>query len=277
MTRTPGVGGQERRGCRSRPWHSNLIRLTVVFGGLPLPIVLYENWGDSRARAILSMAVGLYAIWCVGATWLIWRWRDAVRERFLRAPGNPWLKFFLLCLALVLLEEAVTTTMTNLAPVFGSEVGVAYITGSANYLEVVLWHSVVAIFPGFIAWALLVRWVAVHPNTAYLVYGLQGVMGEVMYDGPHQAAAFAFWIAVYGPILYLPTYCVYGLGARRRPRLGHFAAVFALSIVLTIPSVQFVFRFRPPDAGFPEVLERTTRPRGTPEPGSDGAGALPNL
>lgn len=235
-----------------------------------MPIVLYENWSDSRARAIMAMAIGLYLIWCVGAGLLIWRFRDRVRDLFHRVPGNPWLKFFFLCLILVLLEEVVTTTMTNLAPVFGSQVGVAFITGSANYFEVVLWHSVVAIFPGFIAWAFLVRWVAVHPNTAYLVYGLQGVMGEVMYDGPHQAAAFAFWIAVYGPILYLPAYCVYGLGDRRRPRFRHFAAVFAASIVLTVPSVQFVFRFRPPDAGFPEILERTAQPRATLEFGAEG-------
>lgn len=261
-----------RPGCRGRPWHSNLIRALIVWAGLPLPLVLVANWGDSRSRAIVAMAIGLYLIWCVGATWAIWRWRDAAREGFRRLPGSPWVKFFSLCLLLVLVEEVVTTTMTNLAPLFGSRVGEAYITGSANYFEVVVWHSVVAIFPAFVAWAFLVRWVAVHPNTAYLVYGVQGLLGEVMFDGPNQLPAFAFWIAVYGPILYLPAYCVYGLGCRQRPRVGHFLAVIAASVVLTIPSVLLVFRFQPADAGFPEVLGRTTNLQSVRDGGESGAG-----
>ena len=41
--------------------------------------------------------------------------------------GLPWL----------LLEEAITTLMTNCAPFLGVSIGQAYITASANYFDVV--------------------------------------------------------------------------------------------------------------------------------------------
>jgi hypothetical protein len=49
----------------------------------------------------------------------------------------------LFCTLLALAEEAVTTTMTNLAPLFGVKMGEVAITASANYIEVVTQHSVI--------------------------------------------------------------------------------------------------------------------------------------
>lgn len=51
-------------------------------------------------------------------------------------------KFVVFATVLALIEEAITTTMTNLAPLFGVEIGEAYITASTNYVDVVLFHSV---------------------------------------------------------------------------------------------------------------------------------------
>ena len=49
--------------------------------------------------------------------------------------------------------------MTNCAPFFGVPFGQAYITASANYFDVVLYHSVVIFVPLFIGWAVLLwRW-----------------------------------------------------------------------------------------------------------------------
>lgn len=213
----------------------------------------------AKNRAILLMAAGLYLIWSVGGFLAMRRWREPVRALFLRTPGSPWLKFFLFCLVLVCLEEAVTVGMTNLAPVFGSKIGESYITGSSNYVETVLWHSVVALFPAYAAWALVLRKAAIHPNVAYLFYGLQGVLAEASYGGPSAFEAFAFWISVYGPIVYLPAYCVYGLGEARRPGLRHFGALVVLSWLFTVPSVLFVQAFRPADAGFPEVTQKLSQ------------------
>lgn len=248
-----------------KPWHSTSIRLIIGLAGALTALIALGTSADAaknptpehmKNRAIILMASGLYLIWCVGAAWAMRRWRSQVRTWFLLVPGNTWLKFFLLCLCLICLEEAVTVSMTNLAPFFGSKIGEAYITGSSNYFETIFWHSVVALFPTYIAWTLIVRRVAIHPNTAYLFYGLQGVLGEAIYGGPSAFLAFAFWISVYGPVLYLPAYCVYGLGEARKPKLRHFVMIVALSGILTVPSVLFVKAFRPADAGFPEVLRR---------------------
>lgn len=239
-----------------KPWHSWLIRAVIALGGVHLPLLLLLVWSSPKDRAVAGMGTGLYLIWCVGATALMWRNRERARELFLRLPGTPWVKFFLFCLGLLMLEEVVTTTMTRCAPLFGVPVGVAYITGSANYVEVVLWHSVIALFPTYIAWALVLRRVAIHPNTAYLFYGFTGVLSEVLYGGPHQFLATAFWVSVYGPMIYLPAFCVYGLGERARPRAWHFGLILVLGALFTMPSAWFVQTFRPADAGFPEVLRR---------------------
>jgi hypothetical protein len=37
--------------------------------------------------------------------------------------------------ALALMEEAITSSMTNLAPLFGVKIGEAYITASTNYFD----------------------------------------------------------------------------------------------------------------------------------------------
>ncbi len=248
-----------------RPWHSTVIRLLIGLAGALTALILFGMAGAAakdpslenlKNRAVILMATGLYLVWCVGAMRAMHRWRSQVRTWFHRVPGNTWVKFFFFCLLLICLEEVVTVTMTNLAPAFGSQMGKAYITGSSNYFETILWHSVVALFPTYIAWTLVVRKVAIHPNTAYLFYGFQGVLGEAMYGGPSAFLSFAFWISVYGPAVYLPAYCVYGLGEARKPKVRHFAVIFVLSCILTIPSALFVNTYRPTDAGFPEVIKK---------------------
>lgn len=76
-----------------------------------------------------------------------------------RAFRPHWqVKFILLgIIAMTLLEEAITTFMTNLAPFFGVKVGEAYITACTNYLDVVLLHSVIVFVPWFIAWAWILK------------------------------------------------------------------------------------------------------------------------
>jgi hypothetical protein len=78
-----------------------------------------------RDQAIFLMAVGLVFLWIVLGGFLSWRFRDWVRAWMSRQPGSGPLQFVLLATTLVLIEEAITTTMTNLAPEFGSQIGVA--------------------------------------------------------------------------------------------------------------------------------------------------------
>ena len=92
--------------------------MTVVDG-----LVLAISWSNPVQRAIVGMAWGLILLW-IGACGLgMWRWRDfwcrqAARIRL------PWpLKFVLGCITLALVEEAITTLMTNCAPLFGVPFG----------------------------------------------------------------------------------------------------------------------------------------------------------
>ena len=64
-------------------------------------------------------------------------------------------RFVLLCIVFALLEEAVTTSLTNMAPLLGGVTQAARITASRNYLEVVLRNSVVVFVPLFLCWGWL--------------------------------------------------------------------------------------------------------------------------
>jgi hypothetical protein len=141
-------------------------------------IVLALNWINPVHRAVLGMAWGLILLWVGVCGLTMWRWREFWRRLAARVP-LPWgLKFVLGCVMLMLVEEAVTTLMTNCAPLFGVKVGQAYITASANYLDVVLYHSVVAITPMFVGWAIMLwRW-RFSPFAAFVLFGPDRLSGR---------------------------------------------------------------------------------------------------
>ena len=166
-------------------------------------VVLAATWANPVHRAVLGMAWGLIVLWIGGCGLAMWRWRDlwcrlAARVRL------PWgMKFVLGCTILALVEEAITTTMTNCAPLFGVEIGQAYITASANYFDVVLYHSVVVFVPMFIGWAVMLwRW-RFSPLAVFVLFGLTGLLAETITFGPQNLGNFAFWIFVYGLMAWL--------------------------------------------------------------------------
>ena len=80
----------------------------------------------------------------------------------------------ILCTAMALIEEVITTTMTNCAPLLGTTPEEAHITASTNYFVVVCFHSVVVFVPMFIAWALMLsRW-DFSPLKVLLLFGITG-------------------------------------------------------------------------------------------------------
>ena len=109
---------------------------------------------------------------------------------------------------MALLEEAVTTTMTNLAPVLGVAIGQAYITASANYLDVVLGHSVIVFVPMFAAWAWLLSRYDFRPAEVFLLFGLTGTLAEAGTFGPQMLAMAGVWVWVYGLMVWLPAYAL---------------------------------------------------------------------
>jgi len=177
--------------------------------------VTVVTWKNPKMRAVLGMGWGLIFLWIgLGGTFM-YRFREPIRAAVLKIRMGWRCKFILFATLLALIEEVVTTTMTNLAPLFGVKVGEAYITASTNYLDVVTLHSVVMFVPLFVAWALILSRYAFSPFAVFLLFGLTGTVMETNL-GMKNPLEFGLWILVYGLMVFLPAYCV---PAERKTRL----------------------------------------------------------
>jgi len=166
---------------------------------LLIPLMLLELVGiaaEGRKRygtfagAIMLMAASLALVWNVIGGSVMYLARNPVRELVNKSPLSRGATFVLFATLLALLEEAMTTTLTNLAPVFGNTQG--FITASRNYLEVVVWHSVIVIAPMFGVWAWLLARFRFRPGWVFLLFGFNGVLAELLIGGPALLMA-PFW------------------------------------------------------------------------------------
>jgi hypothetical protein len=219
------------------PWTGWLVwavgAYTTVFCAFLFAAVVLNPGLDARSRAILLMGLTLVVSWVAIGGSLQLLGRERVRRLWLAHGGSGGLRFVLFATGLALVEEAITTSLTNLAPVFGTPVGVAYITASANYLDVVLFNSVIVFVPMFVAWAiLLARW-DFRPLEVFFLYGLIGSLAEGALS-PVNALA-GFWFFVYGLFVYLPAYSLPTPRSVPRPRWFHFVLAVVLPFVLAIP------------------------------------------
>ncbi len=196
-------------------------------------LLLAASWSNPVERAIVLMAIGVLLIWVILGGGLMWRYRIPLAAAAHKVPLGWRSRFVLLAILLALLEEAITTTLTNLAPLFGDVTRQAAITASTNYVEVVTRHSVVVFIPMFVAWAVLLSWRAFSPFAVMLVFGVSGLLGEVLAFGPQNFLAAGFWILVYGLMVYLPA-CTVPLAAPP-PRLWHYPVAVVLPIILAGP------------------------------------------
>ncbi len=224
-----------------------LLVLSALFCGMLYLVGLDAPEGVEQRRAlgIARMASGLILIWIWTCGALMYWYRDRIRVLVLASGLNWRLGFVLFCTLLACLEEAVTVTMTNLAPLFGSRIGEAYITASTNYLDVILFHSAVVFIPYFIvlAW-LLGRW-NFSPFAVFVSFGIVGTVAEAIFAGNLSVlVGFPMWAFVYGLMVWLPTYCLpQGRGARPVGLVGHLVlpfAIFALAMPLIVPIVYVI-------------------------------------
>lgn len=199
------------------------------FGLVTLLNVFLLGSGTVNERAIILMADGLIVFWIVLGGALTPMLRRRLVPKLAAIPVDWRVRFVLLATAMALIEEAITTTMTNLAPMLGTTPEEAHITASTNYLVVVCFHSVVMFVPLFIAWALMLwRW-AFTPLEVLLLFGITGSLAEA---GINPSSLIGgFWVFVYGLMVYLPACTVPADRAARRPRWW----VYPLAIVLPIP------------------------------------------
>jgi hypothetical protein len=215
-----------------------LIKLLAIYSAILVPflvtIVLIGSH-DPRARAIILMATGLVVLWVLLGGLITLRFRDRIRSRLLRLPLRWEWVFLLLATALALIEEAITTSMTNLAPEFGSQIGVAYITASNNYLIVIAFSSVVVFVPEFAGWVLLLRRYAFTPNEVFLLYGFLGTTMEASLNPT--AIIAGFWFFVYGLMVYLPAYSLPQRSGIIPPRWFHYVLAYFVPLACALPVV----------------------------------------
>ncbi len=204
------------------------------------------------ARATICMGWGLILLWIGGGGFAMLHYRQWVQRQIARwSLGWRW-KFIILSVLLALIEEAITTTMTNLAPLFGVPVGAAFITASTNYLDVVTMHSVVVFAPMFVGWQwLLGRW-TFTPFQVFLLFGITGTLAESIYGGPQHLGEFGLWIFVYGLMVWLPACCVPAERAARPPRWWHFPLAVIVPFVF-IPLVPLPLLARWIDPHHPDI------------------------
>lgn len=210
-----------------------------------------------NARAVIFMGTGLILIWVLLGGLIMWQRREPIRI-FVQRIALPWpITFVLFCTFLALLEEAVTVTMTNLAPLFGVPIGAAYITASTNYLDVVLFHSVVVFVPMFMAWALLLNYWRVSPNMVFLVFGFTGYLLEAAFSGSLNLLQLGFWIFVYGLMIYLPVYCLPEREGAKPPKAWHYVLMVILPVLFAIPVALIMSTIHPTSIHFPPIAPET--------------------
>lgn len=189
-------------------WQRKLITGLLAWVLFSTSIVTLLNLNKRVGRAVIGMGWGLILFWILLGGALMVRFREPVRAWVSRMSWDWRVKFVLFATLLALLEEAVTTSMTNLAPLFGVKTGEAYITASTNYLDVVCLHSVVVFVPMFVAWALFLWRYDFSAFSVFLLFGLTGTLAETISFGPGNLLQAGFWIFVYGLMVYLPAFCV---------------------------------------------------------------------
>jgi len=187
--------------------------------------------GSTNNRAIILMADGLILFWIIIGGSLMPMLRRRLVPKLSGVPIDWRVRFVLLCTAMALLEEVITTTMTNLAPLFGTTPEEAHITASTNYFEVVCFHSVVVFVPMFVAWAwMLSRW-DFSPLKVLLLFGITGSLAEASINLSNLIGGF--WVFVYGLMVYLPACTIPEDRPAKRPRWWHYP----LAVVLPFPFV----------------------------------------
>ena len=192
---------------------------------------------DPDHRAIIKMGVGLILIWCVLGGLVMYRFRDRFVAWATRIPLGWRTRFVLLCIIFAMLEEAVTTSLTNLAPLLGGVTDAARITASKNYLEVVLKHSVIAFVPLFLCWGWLLSRYDFRPIEVLLLFGLNGTLAETITFGPQNLIQVGMWVWVYGLMAYLPACTVPEERGARPARWWHWLMAVFLPLVFIIPLV----------------------------------------
>ncbi len=206
-----------------------------IFATSVVAMLVLSAEQDPDKRAIMKMGIGLILIWCVSGGLLMYWARDRFVAFARHIPLGWRTRFVVLCIAFAMLEEAVTTSLTNVAPLLGGVTEAARITASKNYLEVVLKHSVIVFVPWFLCWAWLLSRYDFRPAEVMLLFGLTGTLAEAVTFGLQNLVAVGMWTFVYGLMIYLPAATVPELRGAGTARWWHCLMAVFLPIFFVIP------------------------------------------
>jgi hypothetical protein len=191
------------------------------------------NSDKPKDRAVFLMADGMILLWIIVGGSLTPMLRKRLVPRIAAIPLDWRVRFVLFCTAMALIEEVITTTMTNLAPVFGSTPEEAHITASTNYFHVVLCHSVVLFVFMFVVWVwMLSRW-DFSPLKVLLLFGITGSLAEASINPSNLIGGF--WVFVYGLMVYLPACTVPRDRGAKPLRWWHHPVAVFLPFLAVIP------------------------------------------
>lgn len=213
-----------------------------IYAFVGISIVSAIMFGTHQSRykqAMIGTMLVVVLVWCIIGGTLTLLYKDRVRAFVLKLPGSWQVKFVVFATVMCLLEEVCTVTMTNMAPLFGVKIGEAYITASSNYLDVVLGHSVIVLFPHFIVWAWFLSKYDISPAMVFLLYGITGNIAEVQFGGFGNALA-GFWIFIYGLMVYLPAYCIPQDRDVKKPKWWFYPMSLILPGFASVPFVIWV-------------------------------------
>ncbi len=210
-------------------------------------VALAAVWHHPAYRAMYCMVWGLILLWVTLIGGLSVKLRTQICSIIPASSLPPWQFFIILSTAMALLEEAVTVSMTNMAPLFGVALGRAYITASGNYFDVVSLHSVVVIVPQFVAWGRLLTRYSFSPFQVALLFGSTGMVDEALFGGPSAFLGFAQWILVYGIMVFLPATVSIARSNNRKPvKWWHYPAAVVGPIFVAVPVVLLITRLIAP-------------------------------
>lgn len=205
-----------------------IIQVSYVYAILLTSFVWLLNSGNPKGFAIISLAVGLFFLWGICCSFGMFKLRDRIKLFYEKREYSIILVVSFGGILLALVEEAIATLMTNLAPFFGFSTSEVFITASPNYIEVVTRHSVIVFVPWIIVWGFILARYSIHPNDVFILFGITGLLAESFTFGFQDLIQFGFWIVIYGLMIYVPAYIVYSPKSRK----GIMKRYYPLLIIL---------------------------------------------
>ena len=191
----------------------------------------------------VKMVWGSFLVWVVFGGYIMIKNQDKIKQYILSLKFSWQKKFIIFATILALIEEAIATLMTNLAPAFGVKIGEAYLTASANFFDVVIFHSVILFIPMFYAWTRLLNKYSFTASQVFWLFGASGTIAEFLFNQSPLGIA-GLWFFVYGLMVYLPAYTLPERAGLVIPQKKHF-----------VLAIFYPFIFVPFTAWLPLVLK----------------------